>query len=209
MSKPCKKCGGTERYKSGECAFCARERNRIWREKYPEKMSEARRRWDDENSDRKRETSRQWKANNPEAVRELKRRWDANNKEAHRAHSRKYRENNLEADRARARQWQRDNPEIKRAHNRARRARKAQAEGNFTPSEWKKLCKQYGNKCCYPGCERTDLHADHVVPLSRGGSNDISNIQPLCAYHNVSKDANANDYRYKPGFLRWIQRKLF
>jgi 5-methylcytosine-specific restriction endonuclease McrA len=31
--------------------------------------------------------------------------------------------------------------------------------------------------CCG---EAKPLTVDHVVPVSKGGSNDISNIQPLC-----------------------------
>lgn len=32
-----------------------------------------------------------------------------------------------------------------------------------------------------------DTEIDHVVPLSRGGTDDISNLQPLCRYCNGLK----------------------
>lgn len=47
--------------------------------------------------------------------------------------------------------------------------------------------------CC--GVTGVALEADHVVPLTRGGSNDISNIQPLCGTCNRSKFVKGVDYR--------------
>jgi len=42
--------------------------------------------------------------------------------------------------------------------------------------------------CAYPGCDiNEDLTVDHVIPLSRGGSDDLSNLQFLCQPHNSSK----------------------
>jgi len=42
--------------------------------------------------------------------------------------------------------------------------------------------------CSQPGCGETqDLTIDHIVPLSRGGSDDLSNLRFLCRYHNGSK----------------------
>lgn len=43
--------------------------------------------------------------------------------------------------------------------------------------------------CAVPGCAETDITVDHIVPLSQGGTNDISNLQLLCRSHNCSKGA--------------------
>jgi 5-methylcytosine-specific restriction endonuclease McrA len=49
------------------------------------------------------------------------------------------------------------------------------------------------------GCLRCgsseDITQDHVVPLSKGGRNHISNIQPLCRPCNSSKSSSVVDYR--------------
>ncbi|MCX7619095.1 HNH endonuclease signature motif containing protein, partial [Tepidiforma sp.] len=40
----------------------------------------------------------------------------------------------------------------------------------------------------------TDLHFDHILPYSKGGSSrDPDNIQLLCARHNLEKGANFTD----------------
>ncbi len=61
--------------------------------------------------------------------------------------------------------------------------------GSFTLEEWELLKKQYGNKC--PRCNKLEpdikLTIDHIIPLSKGGSNYIENIQPLCYSCNSSK----------------------
>lgn len=43
-------------------------------------------------------------------------------------------------------------------------------------------------KCGHPHCNATDnLTIDHIIPLSRGGHDDISNLQFLCNEHNGTK----------------------
>jgi hypothetical protein len=42
--------------------------------------------------------------------------------------------------------------------------------------------------CCVKCGSKTDLHFDHVIPYSHGGSSkDPQNIQILCAKHNIEK----------------------
>lgn len=80
--------------------------------------------------------------------------------------------------------------------NLARIARKAGAKGSHTMAEWIKLKELYDNTC--PACKQAEptikLTEDHVVPLSRGGSDYIENIQPLCGSCNSRKGTQVIQY---------------
>lgn len=122
-------------------------------------------------------------------------------KEAVRRRYRANPERSRERSREGSRRWREARPErARRKHGervRRRRALKAGAEGTFTEAEFLALCELHGGRCL--ACGRTDLplQRDHVVPLSRGGRNDISNIQPLCQQCNDSKGTESTDYRRK------------
>lgn len=73
--------------------------------------------------------------------------------------------------------------------------------GTFTLQEFLDLCDRYGNCCLACGRSDVKLTADHVVPVSAGGWNGISNIQPLCRPCNSSKNARTIDYRYFVNFV--------
>ncbi len=82
-----------------------------------------------------------------------------------------------------------------RAVKAKRRATACGYEGeHFTEEEWLALLERYGHRCL--ACGATEfLSADHIVPLSLGGSNHIGNIQPLCILCNCLKGATVRDYR--------------
>ena len=69
------------------------------------------------------------------------------------------------------------------------------AYAGLSRKEWKKLKNRYGNKCLCCGRSDLRLEADHIIPVSRGGTNDRDNIQPLCHPCNVKKSAQTIDYR--------------
>lgn len=78
-----------------------------------------------------------------------------------------------------------------------RRASLSGATGSYTPKEWQHLVRQADGKCLCCG-ERKPLTPDHIIPLARGGRNDIANIQPLCLSCNCRKGARSTtDYRLK------------
>lgn len=73
--------------------------------------------------------------------------------------------------------------------------RRDSKHGTFSNQEWLDLVERYDYRCLVPGCIETNLTVDHVVPLSKGGSNAIENIQPLCRHHNAVKHTDIKDYR--------------
>lgn len=74
-----------------------------------------------------------------------------------------------------------------------RRAQKMQAESPLKYSEWKEIVSKCNNRCLCCGIEGVTM--DHVVPLSRGGSHSIDNVQPLCLKCNLKKYTKTIDYR--------------
>jgi 5-methylcytosine-specific restriction endonuclease McrA len=118
-------------------------------------------------------------------------------KEERKEYQRRYREANAERLREYDRRYNRERSEIKAAHSHNRRTRKKQAEGTFTAEEWEALKQQYHYSCLCCGKQEPEirLEPDHVVPLAKGGSNWIANIQPLCKRCNDRKKTNTIDYR--------------
>lgn len=73
------------------------------------------------------------------------------------------------------------------AHLKARYyASRRDAEGSHTLDEWNNLKNKFNNKCAMCAEERK-LTKDHVIPISKGGSDYIGNIQPLCRNCNSKK----------------------
>jgi 5-methylcytosine-specific restriction endonuclease McrA len=71
----------------------------------------------------------------------------------------------------------------------------SKAEGSYTKEEWENLCSEYGNLCLCCG-KIKPLEPDHIIPVSKGGTNRIDNIQPLCHSCNTSKgNRRTTDYR--------------
>jgi 5-methylcytosine-specific restriction endonuclease McrA len=176
--KPCKRCGTTEWNNQGLCRQCVRGYEQKRRHTHREKRLEFNRRWREENPEKAKRAYDRWVSANKERVLEY------------------------------AREWRRNNPEVMAALKSRYRTKKTAAGGSFTAQEWKDLCNYYENKCLCCGRDDVKLAADHVLPVSKGGSSNIDNIQPLCKSCNSSKFDKHIDYRNRGGIMRWIQKKL-
>lgn len=208
--KPCKRdhiC--FRRVSTRVCLECSREHwkayDPIWKAKNPDKRKASNKRFynrhkDDEEFKRKikeraekdfdknKERYARWKSSNLERVKQTARNSYLKNKEARTEWQRK---------------WLAANPEKKRATHARRRARRRNAEGHHTAEQLKNLMKQQKYRCAYCRCSlRGGYHADHIVPLSKGGSNWIANIQLTCGSCNARKHtADPIDYARSRGLL--------
>lgn len=154
--------------KSGHCnpcKECSNKRNAIIRSKNKEYYSVHNKEWRKKNADKNRERKRKWNSENYA--------------EKIKPYQQKYRQ---------------EHKEEKYASNRKYRNLKLNCEGSHTESEWRILLEFYGNRCL--ACNsKENLSRDHVVPLSKGGTDYIENIQSLCKSCNSKKKDKEIDFR--------------
>jgi 5-methylcytosine-specific restriction endonuclease McrA len=186
----CKKGHVAKRYvKSGDCQQCAIERVIKWQRDNPEQANAK---------------SAKWAKANPEKVAARLKRWEEAHPGAAKARVAKYRDKNPEICRQRSRDhysanreeliqkklaYAKANPDIINAIVAKRRAKKVGAEGYYDKKEVailleRQSCLCLCGKVTFSGGNHT---VDHYISLSRGGSNNITNLQLLCKPCNSQK----------------------
>jgi 5-methylcytosine-specific restriction endonuclease McrA len=97
---------------------------------------------------------------------------------------------------ARAKGWITRTPGYYSFQEKQRKIRKRMNGGSHTQGEWETLKAQYNFTC--PACKKEEptikLTRDHIIPLSKGGSHNIENIQPLCFSCNSRKNTKTIKY---------------
>lgn len=131
--------------------------------------------------------------------RDSHRKWYAKNRDKRSAQIRQYRADNIERDSERAAEYRAANREAIRAYfaspqgraakNRAEARRRAVKRGApvgdlHAASEYRQLLA--GDPCSY--CGAPAEHADHIVPLSKGGPEAWDNLTAACASCNGRKN---------------------
>lgn len=76
----------------------------------------------------------------------------------------------------------------KRSAKRRRRAREHGAPGDFTFAQLMRQYARQGSVCAYCRQPASPPDPEHVLPLSRGGRNDMSNIVAACRPCNADKN---------------------
>jgi 5-methylcytosine-specific restriction endonuclease McrA len=131
----------------------------------------------------------------PERAEDLNNRfkkWYNENREYCLDQARKYRQEHPEC-KDKNLKYQKEHPELKRMSENHRRALKHNAEGRHTKVEFYSLCESKEWKCSYCGKSLTKrtVSEDHIIPLSKGGSDNIDNIAPCCRFCNIRKHARS------------------
>lgn len=136
-----------------------------------------------------------WRENKgPEKLAELSR--IANEKRKKTAYAKEHYAKNKEKYSEAQKKYRKEHPERRRVQMKIAKLKRKNVVGEYTEAQWVLLKRQYGNSC--PSCFKSEpiitLHADHIIPITKGGSNWIENIQPLCKTCNSSKHTKIIKY---------------
>lgn len=198
-------------YKS-RCKDCFRAQARAERTAKIEQYREKERQYVESNIDHYRELKRAHQKAHPEKYEDSLRKYRETHREKINSKARERRQQDLEHYREIGRKSRDKHAEERNAYQREygkenrdkltlftnlRRARKLAAEGSHTDEEWQALKEFYDYKClcCRKHEPEIRLTRDHVIPLTKGGTDSIDNVQPLCARCNSKKNNKHIDYR--------------
>lgn len=199
-----------KRSKDGRTARCKSCFNADQRRRHHENGHiEMKRRYREANRDKLRVTGREamrrWREKNPEAARRIAaksrktlrerdpgyhRRWYAANAERERERSRRVMREYRKRDPERAKKvreaYRARHPELVRQRERENTQRRRALMKRSSPETAAFMAKMLKEPCAYCGATE-NITVDHVVPLSRGGRHEISNLAPACLTCNCSK----------------------
>lgn len=159
------------------------------------------------NQTRARAASREWRRRNRKHHRAYQRKYFRKHRTEARLYQKAWYRENRDSCLQRASEWARKHPirrkeigrkwensakgRLDKQRRTAHRRALLKSRGSFTTAQWDQTIKSYRHRCA--GCGRKrNLQLHHVLPLSQGGLNVISNIQPLC------KQCHTQVHRDKP-----------
>jgi 5-methylcytosine-specific restriction endonuclease McrA len=200
--KACRRGHVSPRYASnGVCQACSIGHANARRALDPAAANARTQAWRDRNRDALRQYDHDRYRQDIEKSRAESRSYYHRNRPAMRDQSRRW--FSVNADRARKlnREWLAANPGKREEFRHRRRARVRNAGGEFTAAQISEMRQRQCGRCAH--CRRDrPLTVDHIIPLARGGSNHIHNIQLLCRSCNSrKKDRDPLEFARSEGLL--------
>lgn len=190
--EPCKHGHISERTARG--STCLECHNSLGRRKYHENIDAERARaakYHAANKDRAKKYFAAYKEANLDKIKARRKAYKIANKNSISEKGKQYRASVRDKLLEKKKAYYRENREKYRAYVRNRRALFREAEGVHTPEDVQKILETQKWLCAEATCKadlrKTIRHVDHIIPLSRGGSNWPENLQCLCHRCNRSK----------------------
>lgn len=200
------------------CLLCERDRCKRYWSGHKEAQISRKRAWNAANKDRTKAASAAWHLANREKALATAKVWKLANKDRVRSTTIAYKVANRDAIKKTYDTWlaanknrraplmaayRAANREAYSTRQRNRNAQKRNASGVHTKKDILDIFKAQRGRCAY--CDKPltkKYHVDHIVPISRGGTNDRRNLQCTCGPCNVSKrDKLPEDFARTIGLL--------
>lgn len=87
------------------------------------------------------------------------------------------------------------NPEMYKSYRVNRKSKLRNAKGSISSTHLKRQIDRQNGECYWCGTPLIGIryHADHLVPISKGGTNEDNNVVLSCEHCNCSKGAKTPD----------------
>lgn len=169
------------------CKECRKVTGLPYADANREKIRARARDWRSANLERADARAKEWARRNPGRIKEIARKHRQSDRGL--AYAERYaRERDPARRRVVAARYYAKNKDRYRNYVRNRRAMNRGAVGSHTKDDVAEIARMQGMKCIYCRNKLPRVyHADHVIPLALGGSNDKGNIQILCPRCNRRK----------------------
>lgn len=187
------------------CKKCRKEQRKEYYKKNIDKEKE----YYQNNKEQKKEYKKKWHKKNRDRIKEHKKEYYENNKEYFKHYHKEYRLNNKDKIREQSKKYYKTLKGQVIAFNcRQKRRLREQTQGNgITTNQWLECMNFFNWKCAYSdnyigGNENQNTRSlDHIIPLAKGGENEIWNLVPMYKPYNSSKQDK--------DLLEWYQEQDF
>ena len=178
-----------------ECKMCEKE----YRKNNKEKLKEYFKEYYKNNKDKIKKNTKEYQENNKEKVREYKKEYRSRDKTKNMM--KEY-----------LKEYQKNNKDKMIFYSSQRRVLRAGNGGSYTQEQYREMLEYFEYKCAYTGESIEDnLHIDHIIPVSKGGTSYIWNLIPVTPSANMSKsNKNIEDwYREQEYFSEDRLNKIY
>lgn len=189
-----------------------------YRVEHPEEVKQSNARYNEEHTEQRRTSKKRYNAAHRQERKIYKDAWHEEHREEQRQYSAEYNATHHEERLSYYRQRRTEHREelnarnrhyrntdrarmLHRMHENNRRARKLAAPGIHTAQDVRKQYERQHGTCYWCGKKSIKYHVDHVIPLSRGGSNWPDNIVIACPTCNLKRTNKLPHEFYEGGRL--------
>ena len=182
------------------------EKNKMYRNEHKEERREANKKYRENNKDKIKKKKQEYYENNKENLLKYQKEYREENKDKIAEYMQWYYEENKEDMKERAKEYNKENPHIKlNSHNKRRQLENNQGKG-ITKEQWLEMMNFFEWKCAYSGeylgGNSENRSVDHIIPLDKGGENEIWNLVPMLINYNSSKNSkDMEDWYIKQEFF--------
>lgn len=191
---------------NGVCYICSRIRKKefMFKNKERERLKTVAqcKKWREKNKEKAKLYSRKYKNKNSENLKEMNKEYRKRNKNKLKKYFQEYGKINRKKITNKTKRWIKNNPEAWRVISENRRAREKNADGFHKDTDIGriKILQKYKCAICRISINKK-YTIDHIIPLSKGGSNWPKNIQLVCKSCNSRKGAKIQELFMREGWF--------